>query len=88
MPTKSRDMERMLTGKLEAQTREGSSHTKYFVTYEGTLLGRTLLSRGSGDIPDNLMGAMARQLGVSGQQLRFLLDCSWQYDDYVRHKGF
>jgi hypothetical protein len=65
-----------LTGKLSAYEDEGGRHRRYtFRDADGTVLGQTVMSRSHRTIGDNLIGIMARELGVRATDFRGALNC-------------
>lgn len=87
MPAKVTDVHAMLTGKLQAEVTEGSNHTKYKIVHDGWVIASTVLSRSYREIPENLLGQIARkQLLVNRSQMRLLLDCPWKREDYIAHR--
>jgi len=84
MPAKVKDIDKMLLGKLEATSKEGTNHTKYFVQHEDTLLGSTVLSRSYREVDDSMLSAIAKQLHIKKPGLDKLLECHWYRDDYIR----
>jgi len=85
MPVKTRNLDRMLQGKLHAEVRERGPHTKYFVWYQGRTVSRTQLSRGHKEIDDTILSQICHQLHINRKQLRLLLDCPWKCEDYIDH---
>lgn len=68
--------------------REGSRHRVFFHCVDGRKTGiHTMLSRGASDYPDNLLGAMAKQLKLRKKELLGLIDCDLSEDGYVRLLG-
>ena len=73
---------------LEAKGfRRRESHHSYFVYYteEGVktpIWTKTSHGKGSADIPNNLIGRMARQCKLRTADFRALIDCSLSQADY------
>jgi len=76
MPCKSRDVERSLKAKgFEKQ--EGDHHYFFYRTKAGKLTSiRTKFSHSATEIPDGLIGAMARQCHLTKPQFIEFVDCS------------
>lgn len=85
MPAKIRDLDRMLTGKLNAESSQGHRHTRYRIFNDTTLVATTILSRSYEEVDNSLMSSIARQLLIERKHLAALLDCTWQRQEYIEH---
>ena len=90
MPRDRRDMESGLTFKGFQQT-EGDHHFFVYYTADGLKSPvRTKTSHGMHEIPDNLLGQMARQCRLTRAQFLQLVDCSMDretYEQLLRQNG-
>lgn len=65
-----------MTGKLGLELDLSADHPVFTFRDEGRIVARTHISHGSGkDVSAGVVSAMARQLGVTGPQLRDSLSC-------------
>lgn len=63
---------------------EGTKHTIFRLTVEGRKTGyQTFISRGSTEVSDNLLAAMARQLGLRTKQFSEYVDCTFTREDHL-----
>ena len=84
MPTyKAREIKKILRNKLKCTIDEKPHHTYYLVFDGDRLIGETFMSRNNKDIDDYLQNRMARQLGVSTNVFRDIVDCSVNRSDYI-----
>jgi hypothetical protein len=61
-----------------------SHHEMYWLHVEGRRSSvRTRISHGAREYGDNLLGQMARQLGLSRSEFDDLVDCPLSEEDYV-----
>lgn len=80
---KARDVRRALERKGFRQ--ENSHHRFYYFFVDGKKSAiHTKLSHSSDDIPDGLCSTMARQLCLARSDFERLVECSLDYDGYVR----
>jgi hypothetical protein len=76
MPYKLRELRRVLTIKLGLELDATADHPTFTFWHDGRVVARTHISHGSGkDVSDGVVSAMARQLGVTGLELRRSIDC-------------
>lgn len=88
MALASRDVERMLTNKLDMALDDRGDHRVYRLHVDGAFVLKTKLSRGSAShrtLGDDLVSAMARQLRVTTPFFRELTQCTKSHDDYLQH---
>jgi hypothetical protein len=72
-----REVRRALTAKLKFEMKEGQRHPTFVYWHQGVIVAKTHISHGSGrDVTEGVVSAMARQLGVTGPQLRDAISCS------------
>ena len=82
MPRARRDVENALVSKGFVEG-PGDHHFLIYYTKAGVkTIARTKTSRSGRDIPDNLLGQMAKQCKVSKQQFLALVDCGLSRDGY------
>ena len=85
MPRKHRDIRAGLVAKgFEIDEQRRHLVFVYQVLQGRTTTARTLLSHGSGgnDISDNLLGQMARQVGLDRKDFLRLIDCPMSRNDF------
>lgn len=83
MPLDARTVDTRLANKFGFNRSEGSSHVKFRLEVDGVFVAHTRMSRGGSDIGDPLIGAMARQLGVTASQFRQMVECTIDRDAYL-----
>jgi hypothetical protein len=77
MAKSSRDVEAILSGKLELESYEGGGHTFYYLSYDNHEIAKTHVSRGSRcEIDSYLLSQMAKQLLVTTTDFKAVIDCS------------
>lgn len=78
MPTfESDEVNTALTVKMKAIVIDSGDKQYKIYDLDGKYVGRTLMSKGAKHtIADNLASLMARQLGLTNQQFKKLVDCS------------
>jgi len=85
MPRKHRDVRAGLTAK-GFSVEEGRKHIHFvYEDLEGrTTTARTMLSHGAGgeDISDNLLGRMAREVGLKRADFLNLVDCPMSREEF------
>jgi hypothetical protein len=65
-----------MTGKLGMEMDTGKAHPTFTLSRDGVVLARTHISHGSSkDVSDGVVSAMARQLGITGPELRDSISC-------------
>jgi hypothetical protein len=78
------ELRRTLTAKLGLELDRSADHPVFTLWHEGRAVARTHISHGSGkDVGQGLISAMARQLGVTGPELRDSLDCRLTGEAFV-----
>lgn len=82
MPASVRKVDRLLRKKLGFERRMGK-HKVYFLQIGERVVAQTLISHGSNEISDNLLSAMARQMGITRRQLMALIDGRLTREDYL-----
>lgn len=83
MPYSRTGLRRTFTGKLGLVLDPSADHPVFTFWHEGKAVARTHISHGSGkDVGQSLISAMARQLGLSGPELRDSLDCRISADAF------
>lgn len=75
MPFKRTDVRRALTNKLGLEMDADAPHPVFSFRHDGKIVARTHISHSGKEVPDGIISAMARQLGVSGPQLRDSISC-------------
>ena len=76
MPFKYREVRGALTHKLGLELDVSFDHPVFAFWHDGMVIAKTHMSHGSGrEVSDSVVSAMARQLGVTGPQLRGSIDC-------------
>ena len=83
MPQQARFVRRQLTGKFGFEQSEGANHEKFRLTYKGQYVAQTMMSRGIRDISDQILGQMARQIGVTSREFRAMLECTIDRQTYI-----
>jgi hypothetical protein len=82
MPRPARDVMAGLTKK--GFSKKENDHTFFHLWVDGKKTRvYTKVSHGEKEIPDNLLGAMARQLNLNKKQFLELVDCPFTLDAYV-----
>ncbi len=79
----SRKVEQCLLGKLGCE-RRNNDHRYFNLVVEGQVVAFTKVSHGGSGIHDNLIGAMARQLGVSRRTFLGAVACSVDKAQFIR----
>ena len=81
MPRKAKDIQKALLKKGFTE-REGDHH--FFDYYHRNKKTRvvTKLSHSSKEVSDGLLGAMARQIGLTGPEFRAYIDCTLSAENY------
>ncbi len=82
MPTSVRKMDQLLVNVL-GFTRRTGRHQIYVLELDGRQVVRTLISHGAREINDDLLAAMAQQMGISAPQLKKLLAGELLRPDYL-----
>jgi len=74
------------TGKFGFEVDQGQRHPTFVYRRDGRLVAKTHISHGSGrsDVSDSIVSAMARQIGVTGPQLRDAISCTIPGDGLIR----
>ena len=82
---KGRAVRAALTGKLGFDEDRGRRHPTFERFHGGEIVGVTHMSHDAErrDLSDFELGAMARQLGVRGPELRQAIHCSISGDDFL-----
>ena len=81
-PRKTRDLERGLLGKGFA--RDNTHHEMYWLHVAGKRTSvRTRISHGAREYGENLLGQMARQVGLRRGEFDDLIECPMTEDEYV-----
>jgi DNA-binding IclR family transcriptional regulator len=83
MPMSARALTAALEDKFGFVASQGR-HEKYRLTVEGTYVAHTQVSHGWGEISNTMLAKIARQLGVTSQELRLMVDCSIDREGYLR----
>jgi hypothetical protein len=84
VPFTLRELRRTFTGKLGCEVDAAARHPTFVFRHQGQIIAKTHISHGGGrDVPDGVIGAMARQIGVTGPQLRAAITCSLSADGLV-----
>ena len=85
MPQKVRDVNRALTSKgfRELSTKRDHIYLYFFRNGENTGVF-TKYSHSASDISDSLCSQMAKQIKLSNQQFRELVDCTLSEGEYVK----
>ncbi len=86
MPVSARLLDGILLNKL-GFTRRDSHHVFYELRIQGQLARRTKISHSARDLSDKLLSAIARQIGVTRQQLLDIIACHIDRDGYLRLLG-
>src|SRR6266550_4407388 len=82
MPRPARDV--MAGLEKKGFTKKENDHTFFHLWVEGKKTRvYTKVSHGENEIPDNLLGAMARQLVLNKKQFLELVDCPFTLDAYL-----
>ena len=82
MPVAARVLASTLEHKFRFDPIQGR-HTKYRLVVDGQWVANTQVSHGWGEISDQMLAKIARQLGVSRKQLQLMVDCSISRDAYI-----
>jgi hypothetical protein len=82
MPASVRKMDQLLVNVL-GFTRRTGRHQIYVLELDGRQVVRTLISHGAREITDDLLAAMAQQMGISAPQLKKLLAGELSRADYL-----
>ncbi len=83
MPISARKMDQILVQVLGYERRMGR-HQIYVLTLGGQQVARTVISHGSREIGDELMGLMAQQMGVTVAQLKKIVAGDISREEYYR----
>jgi hypothetical protein len=85
VPLSTRVVRRALTSKLGFEEDRDASHPQFLRWHQGQLVAQTHISHGSGgkDVSDKVLGSIARELQVSGPQLRRAIGCSISREEFL-----
>ena len=83
MPVPARKMDRILVNILGFERRMGR-HQIYILKVGGRQVARTLISHGTREIGNDLMGVMARQMGIGLSQLKKIIGGEIGREEYDR----
>lgn len=76
MPYSRTELRRLFTKKLGLELNLSADHPVLTFWHDGRAVARTHISHGSGkDVGPGVISAMARQLGLTGPELRGTLEC-------------
>ena len=81
MPISARQMDRILVHVLGFERRMGR-HQIYVLKIGGRQVARTLISHGVRELGDELMGLLARQMGLTLPQLNKIVSGEWGREEY------
>jgi len=85
MPIPVRKMRQALLDKLKCVEEPGRKHVHYKLILSGKLIAQTHMSRTwKKDIADDMVTQMARQLYLNTAQLKKVVECPWDLDDYKK----
>jgi hypothetical protein len=74
-----------MTSKLGFVLDESKKHPTFIYWHNGLIVAKTHISHGSArDVSAGVISAMARQVGVSGPQLRDALSCTLSGESFRR----
>jgi hypothetical protein len=79
----ARELTASLEDKFGFAVTQGKKHEKYRLSLGGVYVAHTTVSHGWDDITDTLLSMIARQLGVTAQQLRLMVGCTISRSAYV-----
>ena len=86
MPLRARAVDRALRNKIGFD-REERRHRVYLLRVGGVTVAQTLMSHGSRELDRNLVGRMARQLGLTSRQFRDLVNCPMTRQEFFALLG-
>ena len=86
MPFSTRTVQKALRSKLRFKEDRGRSHPQFVLWHDGRIIATTHISHGSSnkEISDGVIGAMAKQLGVTGRQFRDVVSCAVTREQFLR----
>lgn len=90
MPVSARRMDSIPVHELGFR-RKGRKHRVYVLEIGGREVARTLISHGTREITDRMMGVMARQMGITSSQLMDIVNGRLDREAYyqlLREKGW
>ncbi|MFH1927738.1 MAG: hypothetical protein ABIK79_06145 [Chloroflexota bacterium] len=83
MPITARKMDKILVNVLGFERRMGR-HQIYVLRIGGKQVARTLISHGTTEIGDDLLGLMARQMGIRVSALKRIIAGEMGREEYYR----
>jgi len=81
MPIPTRELTAALEDKFKFVPRQ-SGDERFCFYLDGELAAHTKVSRSWDDVSDQMLGVIARQVGVSGKELREMVACTLGADAY------
>jgi hypothetical protein len=82
MPLSARKVDRALVHKA-GFIRQDRRHRVYLLEVAGRTVAQTLMSHGAREIDDSLIALMARQIGLTSQQFKDLVNCPLTRQAYL-----
>ena len=86
MPFSTRTVRKALISKLRFEEDRGRSHPQFVLRHDGRIIALTHISHGPSkkEISEGVIGAMAKQLGVTGRQFRDVVRCAVTREQFLR----
>jgi hypothetical protein len=84
MPIKKRVVQSSLMGKFGFIEVEGSEHDAVSLFVQGKKIATTRFSRGHREISDDILGLMAKQIGVNLATFKNMIGCTVELQEYLR----